>query len=127
MIGELLGEGENGETVLVVEDDDDVRAYLTDVIRSLGYAVAVAPNGTTALDILEQPQIRIDLMLTDVVMPGMNGRELAKKAQAARPKLKVISHDGVLAKCSDSPWSPGSESRSTPKADNANGVSQSIA
>jgi len=92
--GELLGQGENGETILIVEDDDDVRAYLTDVVRSLGYGVAAAPNGKLALDLLGRNNTRIDLMLTDVVMPGMNGRELANRATDLRPDLKVLFMTG---------------------------------
>ena len=84
--GELLGQGEGGETILVVEDDDDVRAYLTDVLRGLDYGVVASSNGTIALDILARDKLRIDLMLTDVVMPGMTGRELARKVAKLRPK-----------------------------------------
>jgi CheY-like chemotaxis protein len=92
--GDLLGQGEDGETILIVEDDDDVRAYLTDVVRSLGYGVAAASNGQLALDLLGQAKTRIDLMLTDVVMPGMNGRELANSATRLRPDLKVLYMTG---------------------------------
>ena len=92
--GDLLGQGEDGETILIVEDDDDVRAYLTDVVRSLGYGVAATSNGKLALDLLEQAKPRIDLMLTDVVMPGMNGRELANSATRLRPDLKVLYMTG---------------------------------
>jgi PAS domain S-box-containing protein len=85
--GDLLGQGEDGETILIVEDDDDVRAYLTDVVRSLGYSVAAASNGQLALDLLGQAKTRIDLMLTDVVMPGMNGRELANSGLEILPTV----------------------------------------
>jgi PAS domain S-box-containing protein len=85
--GDLLGQGEDGETILIVEDDDDVRAYLTDVVRSLGYGVAAASNGQLALDLLGQAKTRIDLMLTDVVMPGMNGRELANSGLEILPTV----------------------------------------
>jgi CheY-like chemotaxis protein len=92
--GELLGQGENGETILIVEDDDDLRGYLTDVVRSLGYGVATVSTGKGALDLLTQTKARIDLMLTDVVMPGMNGRELAESAAKLRPNLKVLYMTG---------------------------------
>ena len=92
--GELLGQGEGGETILLVEDDDDLRAYLTDILRGLDYGVVAASNGTIALDILTRNDLRIDLMLTDVVMPGMNGRELARKASQLRPELRVIYMTG---------------------------------
>jgi PAS domain S-box-containing protein len=92
--GELLGQGEGGETILVVEDDDDVRAYLTDVLRGLKYGVITASNAMLALEILGRQDVRIDLMLTDVVMPAMTGRELAKKAATLRPDLRVVYMTG---------------------------------
>jgi len=92
--GELLGQGDGGETILIVEDDDDVRAYLTDALRGLDYGVITAPSGTLALDILARDNLRIDLMLTDVIMPGMTGRELAIKASKLRPNLPVIYMTG---------------------------------
>jgi PAS domain S-box-containing protein len=92
--GELLGQAENGENLLVVEDDNDLRAYLTDVLRSLGYGVLNAANGKLALDLLSNTNIAISLMLTDVVMPGMTGRELAKSATQLRPNLKVVYMTG---------------------------------
>ena len=92
--GELLGQGEGGETILVVEDDDDVRAYLTDVLRGLDYGVVAASNGPIALDILARDNLRIDLMLTDVVMPGMTGRELARMVSKLRPELRIIYMTG---------------------------------
>jgi PAS domain S-box-containing protein len=91
---ELLGEGENGENILLVEDDNDVRAYITDVLRSLGYGVISAANGKIALDLLSRVTSRIALMLTDVVMPGMTGRELAASATKLRPDLKILYMTG---------------------------------
>jgi PAS domain S-box-containing protein len=92
--GELLGQAENGENILLVEDDVDVRSYLTDVLRSLGYGVLNAANGKIALDLLTQAKSPIALMLTDVVMPGMTGRELAASATKIRPDLKVLYMTG---------------------------------
>jgi CheY-like chemotaxis protein len=83
-------EGLAGETILVVEDDEDVRAYLVETLRRLNYQVLRAADATAALAYLRQPNLRIDLLLTDVVIPGMNGRELAKRADALRPGLKVL-------------------------------------
>jgi PAS domain S-box-containing protein len=79
-----------GETILVVEDDEDVRAYLVETLRRLKYQVLRAADAVAALAILQQVDVRVDLLLTDVVMPGMNGRELAKRAEALRPGLKVL-------------------------------------
>jgi CheY-like chemotaxis protein len=83
-------EGLAGETILVVEDDEDVRAYLVDTLRRLNYQVLRAAEATAALEFLQQSDLRIDLLLTDVVMPGMNGRELARRAVVLRPGLKVL-------------------------------------
>ena len=91
---ELLGEGEKGETILVVEDDQDVRAYLIEMLRDLHYKVLSASDAKAALDVLQRTQLRIDLMLTDVVMPGVNGRELGIRARELRPGLKVLHMTG---------------------------------
>jgi PAS domain S-box-containing protein len=82
------------ETVLVVEDDKDLRAYLVEILRDLDYRAIAAQDAVAALGILEQRDIRVDLLLTDVVMPGMNGRELATRARQIRPGLKVLFMSG---------------------------------
>ena len=82
------------ETILVVEDDADLRSYLTDVLRGLNYRVIHVPNAQGALTILLQEDKRIDLLLTDIVMPGINGRELARRAQEMRPNLPVLYMTG---------------------------------
>ena len=84
---------ERGETILIVEDDDDVRAYLVDTLHDLDYRVLRAHGSVAALEFLQQ-DTRIDLLLTDVVLPGMNGRELSRKAQSLRPGLKVLYMTG---------------------------------
>jgi PAS domain S-box-containing protein len=87
-------EGQVGETILIVEDDPDVRAFLVEALRDLNYRTLSAPDAAAALRILEQAKNRIDLLLTDVVMPGLNGRELAVEAQQHRPDLKVLFMTG---------------------------------
>ena len=84
---------EESESILVVEDDTDVRAYLAEVLRSLNYRVTTVPNTQAALDVLQQSG-RIDLLLTDIVMPGGNGRELAKQAATLRPDVQVLFMTG---------------------------------
>jgi CheY-like chemotaxis protein len=84
----------SSETILLVEDDKDLRAYLTEVLRDLNYRVLAAPEPIAALGFLEHLPTRIDLMLTDVVMPGMSGRELAARARALRPKVKILYMSG---------------------------------
>jgi CheY-like chemotaxis protein len=86
--------GEPGETILVVEDDADVRAYLVETLRDLDYRVLRAQDSNAALGFIEQTDIRISLMLTDVVLPGMSGRDLAREAQRLRPSLKVLFMTG---------------------------------
>lgn len=83
-----------GETILVVEDDDDVRAYSVELLRELGYRVLEAHDGPAAVRLLERRDIDVDLLFTDVVMPGMSGRELADAARVLRPGLKVLYTSG---------------------------------
>ena len=91
---EILAQGEQGETILLVEDDKDVRTYLSDALRGLNYRVLSAADATIALKLLAEDQLRIDILLTDIVMSGMNGRELGKKATKLRPRLKVLYMTG---------------------------------
>jgi PAS domain S-box-containing protein len=83
-----------GECVLVVEDDEDVRSYSADILRSLGYRVMEAPDGPAALRLLDgEPELR--LLFTDVGLPGgLNGRQLADEAKRRRPELKVLFTTG---------------------------------
>jgi PAS domain S-box-containing protein len=85
---------ENGETILIVEDDNELRSYLFDVLRGLGYRVLTAPHAQSTLATLEQKATPIHLVLTDVVMPSMNGRELGRRAQQLRPGLRVLYMSG---------------------------------
>jgi CheY-like chemotaxis protein len=87
-------EGPGHETILLVEDDGDVRAYFVEVLRDLNYRVLSAHDAVSALGLIDHEGIRIDLLLTDVVLPGMNGRQLAEKAQDRRPSLKVLFTTG---------------------------------
>jgi PAS domain S-box-containing protein len=91
---DLVVEGDDNETILIVEDDNEVRSYLTDALRGLNYRVIPTANAQAALTILVQDDQRVDLMLTDVVMPGSNGRELGRRAQALRPELPVLYMTG---------------------------------
>jgi PAS domain S-box-containing protein len=83
-----------GETILVTEDDASVRGYVVETLREMNYHVLEAPNGAEALAIITQEDLRIDLLLTDVVMPGINGRELADQAKAIQPNIKVLFMTG---------------------------------
>jgi signal transduction histidine kinase/DNA-binding response OmpR family regulator len=79
----------DGETVLIVEDDDAVRTLVCEVLRELGYRYLEAADATAAQPILASNQ-RIDLLISDVGLPGMNGRQLAEVARTLRPGLKVL-------------------------------------
>ncbi len=81
---------EQGETVLVVDDEPTVRMLMTDILEDLGHAAIEAADSATGLRIL-QSDVRIDLLVTDVGLPGgMNGRQMADAARVARPDLKVL-------------------------------------
>jgi two-component system, NtrC family, sensor kinase len=85
--------GHAGECILVVEDDDDVRGYVVETLGSLGYDVLEAADAANALRILSEHKT-VRLLLTDVVMPGMNGRKLAAEAKQRQPSLKVVYMTG---------------------------------
>ena len=86
--------GDREELVLVVEDDDDVRTYSTELVRDLGYQVIDASNGAAAMRLLEQYS-NVRLLFTDVGLPGgMNGRQLADVARKVRPALQVLFTTG---------------------------------
>jgi PAS domain S-box-containing protein len=90
----VVPEAEGGETILVVEDDDDVRTYSVEILRDLGYRVIEAHDGASALRLLER-QARVDLLFTDVVLPGgMTGAQMAEQARRLRPTLKVLFTTG---------------------------------
>jgi signal transduction histidine kinase/DNA-binding response OmpR family regulator len=82
-------EARAGETILIVEDDPAVRALVSQVLGELGYAWLEAADAVGAVPILESSQ-RIDLMISDVGLPGMNGRQLADIGRQMRPDLKVL-------------------------------------
>ncbi len=100
--GNLTG----NETILLVEDNQAVRELAQEVLDHQGYTILPAKNGKSALELIAAHDGPVHLLLTDVVMPGMNGKELYREAVAHHPKLKVlymsgytdnvIAHRGVL-------------------------------
>ena len=82
------------ETILLVEDSDPLRDIASRVLERRGYTLLEASDGETALAIAAQHSGKIDLLLTDVVMPEMNGRQLAERLTALRPALKVLYMSG---------------------------------
>jgi CheY-like chemotaxis protein len=82
------------ETVLVVEDEPVVRSLTCDVLRACGYTVLEASRGEEALIELSRQSGTVHLMITDVVMPGMGGAELAERVRALRPETRVLFISG---------------------------------
>jgi two-component system, cell cycle sensor histidine kinase and response regulator CckA len=79
-----------------VEDDDGVRTFVRGILRKAGYAIVDAPSGTAALASKTVSPCGHDLLITDVVMPGINGAELARRLQEECPALKVIYLSGYM-------------------------------
>jgi CheY-like chemotaxis protein len=82
------------ETVLVVEDEEQVRSLLCSVLRRAGYTVLEAQNGGEGIAVSEKYPGAVQLLLTDVIMPRMNGRELADRLQPTRPDMQVLFCSG---------------------------------
>jgi PAS domain S-box-containing protein len=82
------------ETILVVEDDMEVRRFVADALHELNYRVIEVEGADAALQALSRNDLPIDLLLTDVVMPGLNGRELAIRATATRRNIRVLFMTG---------------------------------
>ena len=104
---EVIGEIPRGsETILVVEDEEVVRKLAVKALKKQGYKVLDAPDGGQALILCEKYQDPIHLILTDVVMPGINGRELVERLKRIHPEMKalymsgytdnVVFHHGIL-------------------------------
>jgi PAS domain S-box-containing protein len=93
-VGNATAPATAGETILIVEDDEDVRTVTATVLGDLGYRVLSACDGLHALDILGK-EANVDLLFTDVGLPnGMNGRQLAEKVRQQRPGLRVLFTTG---------------------------------
>ncbi|MBI4425732.1 MAG: CHASE domain-containing protein [Elusimicrobia bacterium] len=101
-------EGGRGETLLLVEDEAAVRDLASRVLRQSGYKVIEACAAAEAIELLRKTNRPIDLLLTDVIMPGLNGRQLAERLEEQRPGLRVmymsgytsgiVGEDGVLGR-----------------------------
>jgi len=84
------------ERVLVVEDDHSLRKLVCNVLGKYGYQVIEAPNGEEALKVVAKNKGSIHLLVTDLVMPGMGGRELAERLQSQQPDIKVLFMSGYM-------------------------------
>jgi two-component system, cell cycle sensor histidine kinase and response regulator CckA len=99
------------EVVLLVEDEAGVRELAREYLEMTGYSVIVAPDGHTAIELASMHAGPIHLLMTDMVMPGIGGRELAERVLAIRPEIKIlymsgytdqaVVHQGILG--SDAP------------------------
>jgi two-component system cell cycle sensor histidine kinase/response regulator CckA len=95
------------ETILLVEDEDFVRNVTAEVLESAGYKLAIARSGAEALDVYRQLSEPVDLLLADVVMPGMSGRDLAAEFESLCPRARVLLISGDAAQlvaCQVSPY-----------------------
>jgi PAS domain S-box-containing protein len=92
-----------GESILVVEDDEVVRTLVVEALRELGYEVQDAATGAQAVDLLNAGRVPVDLLLSDIGLPGgMSGKQLVDAARAARPHLKVILMTGYAQEAIES-------------------------
>jgi CheY-like chemotaxis protein len=91
---ESLAMSPTDSTILVVEDDAIVRMLIVDVLEELEFKVLEAAGSEEALARLQDSALHIDLMMTDVGLPGMDGKELAARARALRPELPVLFASG---------------------------------
>ncbi len=86
--GETQTSLRGGETVLVVEDEDAVRGLVRFTLEGQGYTVLAASSGLDALELIRSHDVKIDIMITDMIVPGINGRELTEEARKNSPDLK---------------------------------------
>jgi two-component system, cell cycle response regulator CpdR len=80
--------------ILLAEDDDSLRGFLTRALERAGYVVTACPDGETAVEALDQT---FEVLLTDIVMPGIDGIEVARRAAAIQPHLRIMFITGFAA------------------------------
>lgn len=86
----------NRKIVMVVDDDRHTLEFVTECLRKMGQEVYSAANGEEAMELIHNLKVKIDLLLSDVVMPGINGIELARKLVEAVPAIKIIFMSGYM-------------------------------
>jgi nitrogen-specific signal transduction histidine kinase len=91
---ELQKKMEGKESVLLVEDDEAVRQFTSEILKNLGYRVEQAAHGEAAIYLIEEKGFKPDLIITDIIMPKMNGRELAENIKEKLPKTKILLMSG---------------------------------
>ncbi|HDN80949.1 MAG TPA: response regulator, partial [Chloroflexi bacterium] len=90
-----------GQRILVVEDEEDVKEMVADVLRENGYTVFTASNAREALEIFEVEEGAIDLVFTDVILPDIHGPELVKRLMLRNPQLRVLFCSGYMQEHSE--------------------------
>jgi signal transduction histidine kinase len=93
-----------GPTILLVEDDHDVRSYVVEILRDLHYRVLEAHDADSALGLIDRNDVRVDLLLTDLVLPGMNGGQLAEQVKARQPQARVLIMTGYSREAVVDQW-----------------------
>jgi CheY-like chemotaxis protein len=91
-----LGDLRGTQTILMIDDEDLLLTMGEMILTSFGYKVLTANNGIRALEIFEKKKDEIDLVITDLVMPQMSGRELIERLRRIAPELKVICASGFV-------------------------------
>jgi two-component system, cell cycle sensor histidine kinase and response regulator CckA len=94
---ELADGASEALTIVVVEDEPGVRLLVERILSRAGHRVLAFPDGSAAEEVLADPAVRVDLLLTDLVMPGPNGIEVARQARRSRPELPVVIMSGYAA------------------------------
>jgi two-component system, cell cycle response regulator CpdR len=89
-----MAQSDDPVRILLAEDDDSLRGFLARALERAGYEVVACPDGETAVDALDQP---FDVLLTDIVMPGIDGIEVARQAAARQPHLRIMFITGFAA------------------------------
>jgi two-component system, cell cycle sensor histidine kinase and response regulator CckA len=92
---QAMARTENGKTILLAEDEEDVRTLVLNILKNSGYHVVMGVNGQNALDKSRQFKGTIDLLLSDVQMPQMTGTELAKQIEIERPGIQILLMSGM--------------------------------
>jgi two-component system cell cycle sensor histidine kinase/response regulator CckA len=105
----------NAETILLVDDDDSVRGLIQTVLLERGYTVLVASSGWDALRLAQEHGGKIDLLVTDVIMPGMDGPELAETFASLRAEMRVLFVSGYTADALNASRFPAHPARLLPK------------
>jgi CheY-like chemotaxis protein len=91
-------------TILLVEDDHDVRAYVAEILRELHYRVLEAHDAASALALIDRNDVRVDLLLSDLILPGMNGGQLVEEVKARQPQAMALLITGYSPDAISHQW-----------------------